>query len=308
MFRALVLLIVTGSAFGAQSPSGQAAADPTETVGQIKKARELSRQGDQVEAIAIYRRVLQISPNSFEACLGLGAALDLKGRYVEARRYIAKAIEAAPEPKAKEQAQRAMAISYAFERKASEAARYEQQVFDAQKASQDFTAAGETADELGRIYLESGDLDSAYNWYQSGYETAMKKPGIADTEKMLWGFRWETAQARIAARRGHTEVAQKDTEAAKSFLDNLRNPQQERFYPYLTGYVAFYEGNYTLATTELQRADQHDPLVLALLAQAYEKSGDKSRAMDCYRQVLTLNMHNPANALARPIAKEKLKA
>ena len=78
-----------------------------------------------------------------------------------------------------------------------------------------------------------------------------------------------------------------------------------RFYPYLSGYVAFYLGDYKTAIAELQKADQKDPFVLSLLAQAYEKSGDKAQALDYYRKVLTINSHSPTNAFARPLAKRK---
>ncbi len=199
-----------------------------------------------------------------------------------------------------------MAISYAFEHKAQDAAKYEQDVFDSQLAAKDYYAAGETADELARIYIESGDLDNAYKWYQTGYETGLKQPDITDSRKNVWGFRWENAQARIAARKGNREEAQKHVDAAKTYLDKANDPQQQSFYPYLTGYVAFYEGDYKTAIADLQNANQRDPFILSLLAQSYEKTGDKTQAMELYRKILTFNMHNPTNAFARPLAKEKV--
>jgi tetratricopeptide (TPR) repeat protein len=89
-------------------------------------------------------------------------------------------------------------------------------------------------------------------------------------------------------------------------LDKANNPDQARFYPYLTGYVAFYAGDYKTALADLQQADQRDPFILGLLGQAYEKSGDQKQAADYYRKVLTSNAHNPTNAFARPLAKKKL--
>ena len=129
---------------------------------------------------------------------------------------------------------------------------------------------------------------------------------MSDADKNLWLFRWENAQARIAARRGQREDAQKHVSAAKVALDKANNPDQARFYPYLTGYIAFYGGDYKTAIADLQQADQRDPFILSLLAQAYEKSGDQERAMDYYRKVLASNAHNPTNAFARPLAKKKL--
>jgi tetratricopeptide (TPR) repeat protein len=232
-------------------------------------------------------------------------ALDLKGDYAAAREHFAKAIEIAP-ANSKQQALRAMAISYAFEANAFKAAQSETEVLNARLAKSDSVGAAETCNELARIYLESGDPDHAYKWYKMGYETMAHKTDLTEADKNLWLFRWESAQARIAARRGNAEEAKQHLVAAKVALDKANNPDQMRFYPYLTGYVAFYTGDYKTAITELQKADQHDPLILALLGEAYEKSSDAATAKDYYRKVLEINSHNPTNAFARPLATKKL--
>jgi Tfp pilus assembly protein PilF len=67
-----------------------------------------------------------------------------------------------------------------------------------------------------------------------------------------------------------------------------------------------YGGAYKTAISELQKADQRDPFILVILAQAYEKSGDEVRAKEYYRKVLEINIHNPTNAFARPLARKKL--
>jgi tetratricopeptide (TPR) repeat protein len=271
----------------------------------VKQGEKLNNEGKQDDALGLYRQALQTSPNLYEAHLASGIALDLEGKYAEARQEFSKAIEVAPAD-AKQQALRSMAFSYAFEKNATEAAKFEQQVFDARLSGRDFIGAAEIADEVARIYLESGDTANAHKWYQTGYETAQKKTDLTEAEKNLWVFRWENAQARIDAREGKATEAQQHVAAAKNALDKANNPDQARFYPYLTGYVAFYGGDYKSAIADLQKADQRDPFILVLLAQAYEKSGDQAQAQGCYRKVLLSNAHNPTNAFARPVAKKKL--
>lgn len=297
-FFALILCLA--APLPAQSP----ASTPQDL---LKRGEKLSREGQQDHALALYRQAMQASPNLYEAHLGAGAALDLKGDYVPARREFAKAIDLAP-PQSKPQAFRAMAVSYAFQHNAPQAARYEENAFNLQMAAKDFTAAAETADELARICLESGDVDKAELWYRKGHETAFLNRNISPAEKDLWNFRWEHAQARIAARRGRHAEAEKHVAAAKAILDKGTNPNQQRFFPYLQGYVAYYAGDYQGAITDLRKADQHDPFILALLAQASEKSGNREQAMNYYRQILAIHTHNPTNAFARPLARQKLKA
>lgn len=271
----------------------------------VKQGRALNDAGKQDEALALYQRAMQVDPKAADPHLAAGVALDLKGEYGEARRHIAKAIELSS-AETKDRALRTMAVSYAFEGKAGEAAEYEKPVFDGRLARQDFPAAAEIANELARIYLESGDLEHAMQWYKTGYDTARRKTDQSEADKNLWLFRWEHAQARIAARRGHHEEAQKHVTAAKAALDKANNPDQARFFPYLTGYVAFYAGDYKTAIADLQKAEQRDPFILSLLAQAWEKSGDQAQATEYYRKVLAVNGHGPTIAFARPLAQKKL--
>ena len=298
MLRMFVFFLLGAGCCAQQTPAPAA-------LDLVKQGEKLNSEGKQDDALALYRQALEMSPNLYEAHLESGIALDLKGNYTEARQHLAKAIETAPVG-AKQQALRAMAFSYAFEGNANETAKFEQQVFDARMSAHDYIGAAEIANELARIYLESGDTTNAYKWYQSGYETAQHKPDLTEADKNLWLFRWENAQARIAARRGKADEAQQHIAAAKAALDKANNPAQARFFPYLTGYVAFYSGDYKTAIADLQKADQRDPMILALIGESYEKSGDRSQAMDYYRKVLTSNAHNPTNAFARPVAKKKL--
>lgn len=281
----------------------QSAAGPQDLV---KQGEKLSREGKQDQALALYQQAMQADPKLYEAHLAAGAALDLKGEYNQARRELAKAIDLAP-PQGKVRALRTMAVSHAFQRNAAQAAKYEEQAFNSQVSAKDYEGAGETANELARIYLESGDLDNAFTWYQKGHETAFLKPNMTAAEQDLWNFRWAHAQARIAARRGRHAEAEKHVAAAKALLNKGTNPKQQRFFPYLQGYVAYYANDYKGAIADLQKADQHDPFILLLLAQAYEKSGNRAQATAYYRKVLTINTHNPTNAFARPLAEQNLR-
>jgi tetratricopeptide (TPR) repeat protein len=289
----------------AQQPPAEKAPEPGSAEDFVKQGQKLSMAGKQDEALAMYSKAFDKAGDNYEAHLGAGMALDLKGDYDAAREHFNKAIDlASPEQKA--QALRSMAFSYAFQDDGAKAAEYELKVFTARSAKEDFIGAAETCNETARIFLESGDIDNAEKWYKLGYDTVGRKSDLKEDEKNLWLFRWESAQARIAARRGKTAEAQQHVAAAKAALDKANNPDQARFFPYLTGYVAYYSGDYKTAIAELQKADQHDPLNLAMLGEAYEKSGDAVSAKRYYQKVLEINIHNPTNAFARPLAKKKL--
>lgn len=290
-----------------QAPNAQASVASREAQALVKQGQKLNSEGKQDEALKLYQQALAMSPNSYEAHLESGVALDLKGDYAAAREHLKQAIEVAPADQ-KNRALRVMAFSYAFEGNAAEAEKYEKQVFDALMAKSDFEAAAGVANELARIKLESGDIDGAANWYKTGYDTAMRKTDMKEADKNLWAFRWAHAQARIAARRGDRNAAHKQVAAAKAALDKANNPDQAPFFPYLTGYVAFYGGDYKTAINELGKANQEDPFILVLLAQSYENLGDAAHAKEYYGKVMANNGHGPTNAFARPVARRKLAA
>lgn len=294
---------------GQSSPSspapGAQQAKTEEAEELVKQGEELTKNGKPDEALALYGRAITLNPNLYQAQLFMGVALDLQGNYEEARKHLAKAIELASQEQTT-QALRVMAVSYAFQRDTAKASEYGKRAFDLQNTWKQYADASGTANELARIYLESGDIDNAFQWYQIGHTTALKIPNLTPAEKDLWNFRWNAALARIAARRGQREPAQQYLTMCKTYLDKGDNPDQMQFYPYLVGYVALYGGDYTTAIKELQKATQTDPFVLSLLAQAYDKLGDKAHARDYYQKIMLIHTHNPSNAFARPIAREYL--
>jgi len=272
----------------------------------IRQGQQLMREGKLDDALALYRQTLQTSPDSLPANTAAGSVLDLMGQGKEARKYFQKAIEVADTPEHKAMAERAMAMSYAFAGNCKKTVQYEQQVFDYYAGVKNFFQQGEMADEAARVCIDSGDLDTASHWYQVGHDTGLKEPDIKPARVDLWEFRWEHAQARIAARRGNQAEAQKHVAAAKALLDKGANPEQAQFLPYLEGYVAFYARDYKTALEELQKANQNDPFIQCLIAQAYEKLGDKDKAVEYYRKASKATAHNPPAAYAVPFAKKRI--
>ncbi len=272
----------------------------------VKQGQQLIREGKPGEALALYRETLKGAPDSIPANIAAGSVLDLMEKGEEARKYFTKAIDAADTPQGKTGGQRAMAISYAFEGNCGKAVEYERQVFDFYGSAKNFFQQGEIADEVARVCLDAGDFDAAYKWYKLGHDMGMKEPDIAPARQDLWNFRWEHAQARIAARRGEKAETQKHVAAAKAILDKGAIPQQAPFFPALEGYVAFYDKDYKAALEELTKANQEDASIQCMMAQTYEKLGENEKAQEYYRKASMTAAHNPGAAYAVPMAKKKL--
>lgn len=231
------IALILAAAVMQAAPSQPAADDPADYV---KQARRLVAEGSHDEALALYTKAIEAQPSSFEAHLGAGMVLDLKLQFADARAHLSKALELAPDD-AKVQVMNALAVSYAFEGNAKEAASFYQKVFDQQMAESNFAAAAATANALGRVYLETGDVANARRWYQTGYESARRQRDVTADQLAIWEFRWLHAQARIAARAGQIDDARQQVAAARSLLDRTPALKDETAsWHYLAGYVELY--------------------------------------------------------------------
>ena len=248
------------------------------------------------------------------------ARLDLEGKTAEARVIFQRMIDSAADPAARAAARRAMAMSYAFGGDCGNTVRYEEMVIgywrtrEAAEPQNAFYQEGEMADEAARVCIDAGDLGAADRWYRRGYELGMKEPAPKTHPASLWDFRLAHALARIAARRGDSAAAQAQITAARRALDSdsAMAAQQERFLPYLQGYVALYTGDLKQAELVLSaavnaRGNQRDPFMRCLLGMVYERQGKQDLADAAYRQAYELaTAHNPPAAFVRPFVRKTL--
>jgi tetratricopeptide (TPR) repeat protein len=152
-YRGISILLATfvvGVTCIGQEARPQTTASSDDVLALVKQGQKFNSEGKQDEALKLYKQALEKSPNSYEAHLESGVALDLKGNYAAAREHLKKAIDVAPADQ-KNRALRVMAFSYVFERNTAEAEKYEKQVFDALMAKSDLEAAAGAANELARI-------------------------------------------------------------------------------------------------------------------------------------------------------------
>ena len=228
------------------------------------------------------------------------------GRFAEARPYFSAAIKGARTPLERALAERAMAIGYGFASDCGNAEKLEKRAFEFYLETSDFPNAGDVADELARLCLDSGDFDRAAEWYARGHDTGLQEPNISASRRDLWDFRLANARARIAARRGKVADARKQIARAQAILSHGRIPDQEPYLPYLEGYVAFYSRDYAAALQALSRAAAADPFIECLLAETYEALDDRVRAAEFYRKAAATTAHSVPAAYAQPFAKSKL--
>lgn len=246
--------------------------------------------------------------------------LDIDGKYAESRAIFQKLVDNAPDPLAKSAAQRRMAMSHGFEGHCSEVVRYEEMVIDYWKTREKeepqnaFYQEGEMANEAARLCIDAGDLTTAERMYKRGTELGNKEPEPRTHPKSLWDFRMAHAYARLAAQKGDKAEAQRQVAAARKALDSdpTMAANQERFFPYLTGYVALYTNDLATAQTDLTKAlsmqgNSTDPFMHVLMGMTHEKMGHADVAKEWYQKAYDMaTQHTPPSAFARPFTRKKL--
>ncbi|HVB37148.1 MAG TPA: tetratricopeptide repeat protein, partial [Vicinamibacterales bacterium] len=101
-------------------------------------------------------------------------------------------------------------------------------------------------------------------------------------------------------------VENRVTAATAAIKKGVEGGTAAQLTAFLTGAVAFDQGDFKSAVTDLQQADQGDPLVVALLAQAYDKQGDKAQAEQLYQKAAAVTAQTPNGAYARLIAQKAM--
>jgi tetratricopeptide (TPR) repeat protein len=256
----------------------------------------------------------------FRQAIREASRLDSDGRHAEARARFQQLIDSASTPADRAAAQRRMAMSYGFTGDCASAITYEEMVIaywvtrEQAEPQNAFYQQGEMANEAARVCIDAGHLDEAERMYKRGAELGNTEPEPRTHPKSLWDYRTAHAMARLAARRGNKAEAERQVSAARRALDSdtAMARQQERFFPYLVGYVALYTNDLAKAEAELTRSlamdgNDDDPFQHVLLAMTYEQQGRADEAKALYQKAYDLAAgHNPPSAFSRPFARKKL--
>ena len=83
---------------------------------------------------------------------------------------------------------------------------------------------------------------------------------------------------------GKLGEAQTLAEQYQAEISSTANPGRLRYAHLIRGRVALSQGDYNLAVTELEQADQQQAWTLFHLAKAYEDKGDLPKAGELYKQ------------------------
>ena len=307
-----ILLLVLGASLLAVAVEAHPQQPPNAQSGItfIQQGQQLIREGSLPDALSLYRTVLKTLPNSLPAHDAAGTVLDLMGKGEEARTHFQKALDLAANEQERANAARAMAMSWAFSGNCDQTVTYQQKALGYYIARKDFYQQSELAGEAARVCLDNGALDTAFQWYLTAHDLGLKQPEIPATRKNVLEFRWESAQARVAARKGNQTEADRHVAAAMAMLekDEALARTETMSARALEGYVALYEGYYDAALAQLGKANPDDASIQYLMGESCERLGQQKIALERFTRAAAATAHDASVAYARPGAIRKLAA
>ncbi|HEX9564336.1 MAG TPA: hypothetical protein VF981_10215 [Gemmatimonadaceae bacterium] len=258
------------------------------------------------------------APNPRSDSIRTAQRLDSEGKHQESRAIFQVLVNGAPDPAAKAQVQRRMAMSYGYDGSCAKTIEYEELVIaywvtrrEAEPQNAHYQE-GEMANEAARVCIDWGFLDEAERMYRRGSDLGNMEPEPRTHPKSLWDYRLAHALGRLAARRGNAEEARRHVAEARRILD--ADPQmaeaQEQYYPYLVGYVALFTNDLPTAEAELTKSMEglrNDPFQVVLLGMTYEKMGNQAKATELFERAFEMSGgSNPPNVYSRAFTRQKL--
>jgi tetratricopeptide (TPR) repeat protein len=283
---------------------------PDERLVHVILGQLLNGDNQAEKAMAEFRKAKALGPSPrVDAFL---AADDLlKGRYAEARNTYESVEKSLPKGAVPFTIRFGITFSHLYENDPDAALRSLQTYLDEYRAGgldQQFPEVF-IWNSMARIQLENGRLDDALKSYGKGYESV---PGskLPEDQKQTWLGRLHHGKARVLARMGKHAEAWAEVETVRKMIVEGGEAGRQYWpaYHYLAGYAKLQAGEHSAAIEHLLQADPKDPFQRLLLAQAYEKAGNKAEAKKAYETVVASQWPGIERPLAFPEAKKKLAA
>jgi tetratricopeptide (TPR) repeat protein len=240
-------------------------------------AELLLKTGRFDESIKAYEKALSIDPNFINSYVGIGNDYLAMGKTDQARAAFGKVMAHARNTGEKRLARFWTAASYVHDGATDKAIEELKAGTALSESEHDAGTMSGDLVQMGDVLREAGRLDDAL----AKYAEAVK---VMDGSQLPEPVKAVTRRNHVFEE-GRVAVAKRDLATAKNKMAEYEKLVAPRYAPFelrqqheLAGMIALAEKRYTAAADELKQANQRDPRVLLLQAQAAQGAGDTSRA------------------------------
>ncbi len=270
-------------------------------------AEFLLKTGNYDQSILQYKKAVALDPVNFAASLlGIGNNFIFKNEYDSARKYYKDYYDQADGINGKLIALSSMATSYVHEGKTAEAL----------KAFDEFRALAEKENlatsvvfsyiDQASILRESGNPADGLKYSGKAIELAGKLPVSVPVRELLITITL-TINFDILAANDELVKATLEAEKCRLNVESRKKPAEEKQLNSFLARLEFKKGNYDKALEYFNKTEVIDPGNWYYTAMAYEKTGERQRALKLFKKITGWNYNSLSLAFVRKRSIEELK-
>ena len=269
-------------------------------------AELLLKMGRFDEAITQYNKALAIDSNFVNSHFGIAAALTYKGKPADAQAELEKMTQKARTDGERRTALFGSAVVAVDSGKLDQAlAAVDKEYAIAQKNNDPANMSGDLQLKAN-ILIEAGKYDAAKQSFEQALKTTTDS-GLSQQVKDNAARFSHYNFARVAIAKKDLATAKTETDSFRQGAEAAKNANQLKQAHELAARIALEEKNYDAAITEFGQANQQNPDVLYLLAQAYKAKGDAANAKTFFTKAAKFNSLPQLNyAIVRSKAAKEL--
>ena len=270
-------------------------------------AEFLMKMGRHDESIAQYRKALEVDPTFTASDVGITVNQSLMGQGDAARQTADALFAKAANDGIRRQALLWKAAAYLHEGNKAKAIQILDERRAISEATSDWLAVSNDDVLIGQTLLDLGDAQKAaerFQWSIDEVAKANAPEGVKEATRRNHLYN----EALVALAKGDIAIAKEKSAAYHTAVQEPAVPFELRQDHELMGRIALAEGDASGALAHLGQANQQDPRVLLLTAQAYKASGNDQAATDMARQAADFNQLSFPLSYVRAEAKEMVGA
>jgi tetratricopeptide (TPR) repeat protein len=251
-------------------------------------AELLLRMGEFEVSIEYYEKALTIDSTYQASHRGIATNLVLMRKYQEAYRQIKELYRMADNYTERRFALFIMAVSLIDEGKFDKALSVFERRYTLAATNSDTVAMVDDLNLIGMALLQMEKVDKAEHNIARSIEL-IERSGLSQDIKNRFRQRIPLYKGLVSVVKQDLKSATRYSQEYKQAVNNINNPNQIRASHALEGLIALKEHAYEKAITEFEQADQLNPYIIYLMAQAYEGKGNKEKAIELYEKTANFN-------------------
>lgn len=242
-------------------------------------AELLMKTGRFDESIAQYRKALSIDPHFGNSHIGIASNLMFQGKHDAAAEEAQKLYDAARDDGDRRFALFARTVIYVDGGRTKAALVEARKEYDLDAERGDSANMSADALLIGNILLDAGRPATAAEHFQHALDV-LQQSSLSSDVKEDAKLAAHYNDGRVALAKSNLATAKSESAAYTSGAEERHNTFRIRQAHELAGMIALTEKRFDAAIAELGQANQQDPQVLFLTAQAYRGKGDAAKAKE----------------------------